>query len=139
MDTLRSVECHVFFYLSNSIPRWRPVSVQRVAPHVLTRFLVFDLFFLSFLKVKSQYTSHIRSLPLKSGECRYFDVSSLNEERYGIVCYSAVTTYIPVTVTQVQTLLTGVEMLLKNLSKIIIILKLKSPLNQSDSCVVELV
>lgn len=129
----------MFFYLSNSVPRWRPVSVQRVARHILTRFLVFDHFFLSFLKVKSQYTSHIKSLPLKSGECRYFDVSSLNEERYGIVCHSAVTTYIALTVTQVQTLLTGVEMLLKNLYKIIIILKPKSPLNQSDSRVVELV
>ncbi|XP_068742733.1 cytoplasmic aconitate hydratase-like isoform X3 [Montipora capricornis] len=33
-------------------------------------------------RAKSQYTSHIKTLPLKSGECRYFDISSLNEERY---------------------------------------------------------
>ncbi|KAM7449009.1 Aconitate hydratase mitochondrial [Porites harrisoni] len=37
---------------------------------------------------KSQYTSRIKSLPLKSGECRYFDVSSLNEERYGRLPFS---------------------------------------------------
>ena len=50
---------------------------------LLTLFLVFQ--FLSFISLteKSQYTSRIKSLPLKSGECRYFDVSSLNEERYG--------------------------------------------------------
>lgn len=64
-----------------------PFSVQDGDRYVdvllLTLFLVFQ--FLSFISLteKSQYTSRIKSLPLKSGECRYFDVSSLNEERYG--------------------------------------------------------
>ena len=50
---------------------------------LLTLFLVFQfLSFISFTE-KSQYISRIKSLPLKFGECRYFDVSSLNEERYG--------------------------------------------------------
>jgi len=33
---------------------------------------------------KSQYTAQIKTLPLKCGKYRYFDVSSLNEERYGM-------------------------------------------------------
>ena len=33
--------------------------------------------------VKSQYAAQIKTLPLKFGEYQYFDVASLNGERYG--------------------------------------------------------
>lgn len=74
------LKCHMFI-------QWEAIHFQDgdryVCVLLLTLFRLFQ--FLSFISLaeKSQYTSRIKSLLLKSGECRYFDVSSLNEERYG--------------------------------------------------------
>ena len=78
----RYVKCHMFIQSQCKAIHFQDGD-RYVCVLLLTLFLVFQ--FLSFISLaeKSQYTSRIKSLPLKSGECRYFDVSSLNEERYG--------------------------------------------------------
>ena len=47
-------------------------------------FCSFPYFYLYFSSsVKSQYAAQIKPLSLKCGDYQYFDVASLNEERYG--------------------------------------------------------
>lgn len=138
-NALRSVECHVFFLLEQFRSKMAAGKRSTCRSSRLNSFCCFWPFFLIFFKSQEPvYLSHQESSPEERGMPLFW---RLQLERgtiwYGTV--SAVTTYITLTVTQVQTLLTGVEMLLKNLSEIIIILKFKSPLNQSDSRVVVLV
>lgn len=64
----------------------------RVVSHVRRIVQFLTLFFSS---AKSQYTAQIKTLPLKCGEYRYFDVSSLNEERYGMANSSSKATNFP--------------------------------------------
>lgn len=56
--------------------RWVSVSIRT--------FCSFPYFYLYFSSsVKSQYAAQIKPLSLKCGDYQYFDVASLNEERYG--------------------------------------------------------
>ena len=87
------VKCHMLFSVRQSCPRptWRPVSV-RVLSHVCP-FVQFLTLFSS--SAKSQYTAQIKTLPLECGKYRYFDVASLNEERYGMAYSSWKATNFP--------------------------------------------
>lgn len=82
-DALQSLKRRMSSILrSNFISTWPPVSQIRASFHDI----LFVWFWTAFtFLVKSQYTSQLKTLSLKCGECYYFDISSLNEERYGMV------------------------------------------------------